>query len=473
MAYGMAGLALLLGCTPALLEAQECTVLDNQSVNASNRGTPQEVYYVVGADISCPGGRRILADNATIFTATGVVDLRGRVRFADPERELTSDQAQYDRVNQRLYATGSVRVRVLASNSTLDSDNLTYEQAMPGREARMLAQPGARRPHAVLRRPGAADTLAASADPAGRTRPARFPPGRESSDATIVDADMIEVLGERYFHAVGNAVMTRDSLKASGGVIDYTTDTGALLVAQGARIEGPSYQLTGDTVTADIAADTLRAVHARRAARLQTDQVTVEAPVIDIALVGGLVERMVAVLLADERGPDVAPARVAARAFRLVADSIDVRAPAQQLEEVHAVGRAFGEMLDTLPALQLPAERGAPLENDWMRGDTLRAYFAANPEARADSAADPRVLERLVAGGVPAAALYRKRAEVTSAGTPPGAPEIGYVLANLIEVRLAEGEVSDVKAEGDVRGMYLQPRTTATAAAPAEPEAEP
>lgn len=448
---------ILLGWLPRGLAAQgECTVLDNRSVNATNRGTPQEVFYVVGADISCPGGKRIFADNATIFTATGVVDLRGNVRFSDPERALASDQAQYDRINQRLYASGNVRVRALASNSILYSDVLTYEQATATREARMLAQPGARRPHAVLR--GTRE---------GGPRPGR---ARASADSTVVDADMIEVLGERFFHAVGNAVMTRDSLRATGGVIDYGTDTGRLLVVNSARVDGPRYQLLGDTVRAEVSGDTLRSVHARRSARLITEEVRVEAPLIDIELQEGLVQRMVAVLLPARAPDDPTRARIDARSFRLAADSIEVRAPAQQLEEVIAVGRAFGEMVDTLPPLELPEDAAGTLANDWLRGDTLHAYFVANPKAARDTAAEERVLERITAGGAPAAALYRKRPQLAAAAAATDSvtaagPEIGYLLANLIEIRMTDGEVSDVQAQGEVRGMYLQPRSGATAAA--------
>ena len=450
----------LLACLPQTLAAQECEVLDNASVNAVNRGTPQEIYYVVRADIACPGGRRIFADHATIYTATGVVDLRGNVRFSDPDRTLNSDQAQYDRINQRLNAAGNVRVRALATASTLFSDNLQYDQATPAREARMLAQRGARRPRAVFRR---------------RTETAgvRVADLRAGGDSTVVDADMIEVLGERFFHAVGDAVMTRDSLRAEGRVIDYTTDTGALVVVENARVSGPTYQLTGDTVRAEVAGDTLRAVYARHEARLTTEEVQVAAPVIDILLSAGQVDRMFAVLLPEQRGEAGVQARVDARAFRLVADSIEVRAPAQQLEEVIAVGAAFGEMIDTLPPLPLPEDAPGQLGNDWMRGDTLHAFFAPNPRAEVDTTADPRVLERLVAGGNPAAALYRKRAPLGADTAAAAAPEIGYVLAGVIEVWLAEGEVSDVKAVGDVRGMYLQPRSRATAAANPPPETEP
>lgn len=449
--------AALLSAAPAGLHAQECTVLDNQSVNVTNRGTPQEIYNVVGADIACPGGRRIFADYATIHAATGTVDLRGNVRFSDPERALASETAQYDRINQRLYARGNVRVRALASNSTLTSEALTYVQAIPGREAHMLAHPGARRPQAVIRR----------VQTGMRTESPR-------PDSTVVDADLIEAFGERLFHAAGNAVLTRDSLRASGGVIDYVTATGSLTVAGAAVVEGPRYRLLGDTVRAEVTADTLRAVHARRDARLITDELEVVAPVIDIALSAGQVERMIAVLLPDQRDGGPLQARVSARSFRLAADSIEVRAPAQQLEEVVAVGRSFGEMLDTLPPLPLPEEAAQGLANDWMRGDTLHAYFVANPRAQTDSTAEARILERLVAGGAPAAALYRKRAPAAEGAE--GAPEIGYVLANVIEVRLADGEVSDVKAEGEVRGMYLQPRAGPAVVggpAPAAPAGEP
>jgi hypothetical protein len=228
-----------------------------------------------------------------------------------------------------------------------------------------------------------------------------------------------------------------------------------------------------------VSGDTLRSVHARRSARLITEEVQVEAPLIDIELQEGLVQRMVAVLLPERAPGDPVRARINARSFRLAADSIEVRAPAQQLEEVIAIGRAFGELVDTLPPLELPEDAAGTLANDWLRGDTLHAYFVANPQAATDTAAEERVLERITAGGAPAAALYRKRpqlaaavpADSVTAGVPvpadsvtAAAPEIGYLLANLIEILMKDGEVSDVQAQGEVRGMYLQPRAASATA---------
>jgi hypothetical protein len=42
--------------------------------------------------------------------------------------------------------------------------------------------------------------------------------------------------------------------------------------------------------------------------------------------------------------------------------------------------------------------------------------------------------------------------------------EIGYLLARRIEVIMADGEVRDVIASEDVRGVYLQPRAGTAAA---------
>jgi hypothetical protein len=228
-------------------------------------------------------------------------------------------------------------------------------------------------------------------------------------------------------------------------------------------------------------------VVALRNANLTARDVTVEAPRIRIELVAGEVERMTAVRPGDsasvQLGSLYPQPRVVSEDFRLIADSIDVRAPGQELREVIAIGNAFSSTNDTIAA---PPETGAleaTLSTDWMRGDTVHAYFVENPRAAADTAANDRLLDRVVSVGAPASSLYRRREAPAVAAAPPAAadttqrgqaapaPEysIGYLLAKRIEIRMADGEVRDVMASEDVRGVYLQPRAApgAQAARPA------
>jgi len=457
-AWLCAGL-LLIG--PTQLRAQDCTVVRTSRFNIQNQGAPNQIGFFYDAEIVCPGGKRLIADQAIQMQAAGRIELIGKVSYRDAERALTAQRAEYYRSEQRVHATGNVVLRDLRTGSMIYGEDIDYLQAIASRpEALLTARPATVRPRAVLR---------------NRERTAG------AGDSTNVVADMIEVRGDSKFRGIGSAIITRDSLTAYGGIADYDQATGELqLVGQG-RVVGNQYQLLGDTILALIQEDTLREVNARSNANLTATAGNVEAQRIRIELVAGEVARMVAARDRDSlalRAPNRAPQpTIVAEEFRLAADSIDARAPGQELEEVIAVGDAFSSTNDTIPAPPGAGELQTALSTDWMRGDTVHAFFIENPRAATDTAADKRTLDRVVSTGNPASSLYRKRgltapdsnvaaAAADSAQVPAAAPvpnyEIGYLLARRIEVTLVDGEVHDVTASEDVRGVYLQPRTGAS-----------
>lgn len=424
-------------------EAQDCTVIENETFNVTNSGTPQQVTHVTGVVFRCPGGKLLRAASAYSFEASGVIDMTGDVYYADAERSVNADNAQYFKRDQRIIATGNAVVRDLGSGSVIRGNRLEYTQATEGREAYLQASPSVPRPSALL---------------VGERTPGR-------RDTTSVEADMLELFGDNRFRATGTAILRRDSLSGFGAQLDYDQSTGSMELVVNARLEGPSYQLTGDTVRALMERDTIRQVSSHGAALLTTEEITVESPYLQIVLEGGELERLIADRKGSRGGVN-GQAHIRAERFRLLADSIDAVAPGQQLERVIAIGAAYGEVLDTLPPPAADSELEAALAHDWMKGDTVQAFFAVNPLAATDSTADERVLERVVTSGAPASSLYRKLEPATSPADPSAdalspAPEysIGYLLARRIEVFMQDGVVSDVKATEDVRGLYLQPRS--------------
>lgn len=436
-------LATLLVLPAAPAQAQDCTVIENETFNVTNSGTPQQVTHVTGVVFRCPGGKLLRAATAYSFEASGMIDMSGNVYYADAERSVSADNAQYFKREQRIIATGNAVVRDLRSGSVIRGNRLEYTQAAPGREAYLQASPSVPRPTALLvddRTPGRRDT-------------------------TTVEADMLELFGENRFRATGTAILRRDSLSGFGAQLDYDQRTGSMELVVNARLEGPSYQLTGDTVRALMEQDTIRQVSSHGAAVLTTKDITVESPFLRLVLEQGELERLIADRKGS-RGGVGGQAHIRAERFRLVADSIDALAPGQQLERVIAIGTAYGEVLDTLPPPTAEGELQAALAHDWMKGDTVQAFFAVNPRAATDSTVDERVLERVVTSGAPASSLYRKLERVTApadaaadAELPGPRYSIGYLLARRIEVFMQDGEVADVKATDDVRGLYLQPRS--------------
>ncbi|NJD10073.1 MAG: hypothetical protein FIB01_06350 [Gemmatimonadetes bacterium] len=465
--------ASLLAALPSLAAGQDCEAVRFGRYNVSFAGQPNEVSFFEDAEVSCPGGKRLSASQVISVKAAGRIELIGNVRYQDARRALTAGRAEYYKLQQHIHATGDVVIRDLETGSTVFGQEINYKQAGSARQQDTLeALPATVRPRAVLRDQGPARTAPGDSGAAIHGRPPR-------GASTTVVADMIQVLGDQHFRGLGSAVITRDSLTAFGGIVDYDQGIGEMQLTVQGRVEGSSYQLLGDTIKARLEQDTLREVTAFQNGKLTTRDVTVEAPRIRIELAQGDVERMTAVR-PSSRAAAVALLpplpRISARDFRLAADSIDVRAPKQQLEEVIAIGAAFSSTNDTVPAPPGVGELEGTLSTDWMRGDTVHAFFSANPRAESDSTANSRLLDRVVSSGAPASSLYRRRE--TPAAPPAGAaadsarateaPEysIGYLLAKRIEITMADGEVRDVNASSDVRGIYLQPRSaTATQAA--------
>jgi hypothetical protein len=143
------------------------------------------------------------------------------------------------------------------------------------------------------------------------------------------------------------------------------------------------------------------------------------------------------------------------------ADSIDVLAPEQQIREAVAIGNARGERVtpDSLKRYlpEVAPDDAALIANDWMRGDTVRAFFITNPEAATNPNASDRIMERLLATGAPAQSMYRMRDEEN----PTLKLSINYLVASQIEVTFHEGAASLLRASGDARGVYLQPEEAA------------
>jgi hypothetical protein len=161
-------------------------------------------------------------------------------------------------------------------------------------------------------------------------------------------------------------------------------------------------------------------------------------------------------------GPAPERARAWSDQFLMEADSLDVLAPDQQLREAAAIGTAYVQRItpDSLLGL-LPDVEPAVLsliEHDWVRGDTVRAFFTAGPVPDVEGAEPERVLERLWTAGDPAQTMHRTRDDNAAPDTPLS---IAYLIGRQVEVSFNGGAVAVVSASEDVRGVYLQPTDVA------------
>lgn len=467
MRAGAALLAFLLLAPAPELTAQQttrCDVLDRPGsrTTGSDVGLPTETLVITNAHLLCSSGRRILADHASVVKASQRIELTGNVEVRDPDRRLTSQRATFFSGTRQLAASGSVVLTDLRTGSIIRGDLLNYyEQTAERPQSRVEATATTGRARAILFAAG----------------------GAGAQDSTIVDAEQINIIGETTFRGVGNAVMTRDSMRSTGHSIEYRPEAGEMIVAGSAVVEVPAYELRGDSITALLdEGERIREVLARHRAGIDSEEMRVQAPALRLYFEDGGISRMVAMgwePVRDQTG--TSRPRVDAEEFRLESDSLDVLAPAQQLAEVVAIGDAYGERItpDSLRRAipDAPAGVARLVAGDWVRGDTVRAFFMADartpgdtlapdaaapdaPPADVPSAAGGRVLERLQAAGAPARSMYRLYDEAD----PEAGPSFNYLVATRIDVAFRAGAVQLVTAAGDARGVYLQPVEAAAAA---------
>jgi hypothetical protein len=166
---------------------------------------------------------------------------------------------------------------------------------------------------------------------------------------------------------------------------------------------------------------------------------------LDIGIAAGEVERVRA------WGASRAHAVAAGRDIR--ADSIDLRIPAQRLQELMAIGRA---------RVETPADTSiTTTEADWIEGDTVRALFDST--AQVDSGAQPPLLSLESRGS--ARTFY----QLAPSDPRETLPSINYVTGRRIDVAFLKGEVNLVHVTDQARGIFLEPNKAAAGAPPPVP----
>ncbi|MGH7502939.1 MAG: hypothetical protein ACREL7_14530 [Longimicrobiales bacterium] len=427
---------------PARAQGDDCILNETPGSRATymNAGTDNAMAFIGGgARFTCPDGLRIRSDSVAYYGASGIIDFIGRATLRDSVNTLAARHIRYLTDQRQIVATDSVVLTDLETNSVIRGPFMNYFQRSDTRPESLIQLPTGR-PHAILVRAARADSA--------------------QVDTTIVDADAMEIIDQTRFIARGNVEIERDSVRGFGSEAHFDQDAGDMVLTGSARLVSPDYTMAGDTIEAETDQnEDIREVVGRGRARLNAEDADVEAPRVHIFFENAEVSRLVAVARTDSAdvlttGDSLSRrARAISADFRLEADSIDAVAPAEIIERVTAVGQAYGERITSdLANANVPAIAAT----DWMRGDTIVATFAEDPEAPVDSAGRPqRVLKRVVAVGTGnlATSFYRTSDEED----PEAPPSINYILAMRIIVDLEAGEVSNIQAEEQVHGLNLQP----------------
>jgi len=130
--------------------------------------------------------------------------------------------------------------------------------------------------------------------------------------------------------------------------------------------------------------------------------------------------------------------------YDIVADSLDVHMPDQHLREIRALREAFAQSVpDTT--------RVHTAEHDWLRGDTIFAFFDTTARPAGDTASQPQLHELRSAGD--ASSFY----QIAPKDTAAVSPAMNYVRGEQITVHFANREVQNVNIIGKAAGVYLDP----------------
>jgi hypothetical protein len=346
----------------------------------------------------------LISDSAESYEEQGVMYAIGHVHYTEPRAKMDADRAWYYEVDARLIADGNVVART-PSGSVMHGPHADYLRALPGvRSQAQMTATG--RPHLDL--VSLNDSLI-------------FASGKVDIDRVDVDAH------------------------SDSAYLDQGTEFTRLMGFHAQPViigkQGRQFTLHGDVIDLYSRQRQLERVKAYARGDVVSQDLHLWSDTIDLRVTNKQLERSYA------WGPSRARAKTPDR--DILADSIDAMLPGQVLRQVRSVGKAFAQSVpDTIKIKSK--------DKDWMRGDTVIAYFDSTstppPRAPGDTTRQQPDVKTVVALGH-AQSLYQmppkdKRAKV---------PALNYVRGHDIQIELASKEVQTVTVRDSVSGVMLEP----------------
>jgi hypothetical protein len=356
----------------------------------------------------------ITADSAESYEASDLHILIGNVKYREAKYTIDSKRATYYKAEERLVFQDSVRAKLTKDAATLEGPSLEYLRAVRGLrdKPRVVAT---QRPRLTYIEK---DTLDKDQPP------------------VIMLANTIIGEGDSTFVGVGDVRIERTDVLATGdsAMFDGARRFSRLMKGPVVVSKGKDpFTLKGRVIDMFGEARQLDRVLAIDSASAVSSEFTVVSDTIDLRLEDKKLNRAFAF------GPSGARATNPER--DIIADSMDIIMPNQQIRELRAVGKAFAESdPDTVKIKSV--------ERDWIRGDTLIALF--DSLAPADTA-QPDVRELFASGQ--ASAYY----QVAGDSTNRSKPGLNYVTGRLIRLVFKDKAVETVTVTDQVSGIYLVP----------------
>jgi hypothetical protein len=370
----------------------------------------------------CPAQGLVLrSDSLESYGDEGRIVFIGHADYSEPRLKLKADNLTYFQREERLLALQNVDAK-LPTGSTLRGPQVDFLRAVPKVRAQQSATAIGRPTVTLVER-----------DSQGRAQP----PVR-------VTGNNVYMQGDSIVSAVGEVVVVRPELTATGDSLYVNGGTGLLRIMRRPKITGTKgrpFTLEGETIDLLSRRRKLERVLAKNSAVANSEDLNLRSDTIDLRVTDDLLQRAIAWGGGRARATSVSQS--------ILADSIDVSMPAQRVREMHALRGASAE--------------GAPdttkfrtTEKDRLTGDTIIAHFDTVPAK--DTARRPRIRELEAIGH--ATSLQHLPPRDTSLHIPA----VNYVRGRLITVTFDSAKVSTVvvKDQDQAGGIYIEPNPDST-----------
>jgi lipopolysaccharide export system protein LptA len=403
-----------------------CTMVPTQNTRTSSVQLPSKEYNTFiggGLIVRCPSRQITLkADSAELYGDEKRDFLVGHVNYDEPRLTLTSDFLTYFTAEERIVAAGNVHGR-LPSGSTLTGPQVDYRRAVP----RIRTRP---------------QTLAVGRPTVNIIQ--KDSTGKEQPPVEVI-ANTIFMDGDSLIYASGQVQITRPEINATSDSAFINTGIEIMQLMRKPIVTGTRsrpFRLVGERIDLFSKERKLQRVISQSKAEANSQDLTLRADTIDLRITNDLLQRAFA------WGPSRAHANSPTQ--NMIADSLDVHMPAQRVREVRALHRAFAE---GRPDSTIRADT-----TNWIRGDTIVAYFDTLPPV--DTTKGPAI--RKIISTDSAEAFYNLAPSDTSLHRPA----INYVKGHQITINFDEQKVADIAVEGRVTGIYIEPSNDTTRARP-------
>ena len=411
----------------------QCHFQSDRLASDSLPGVGQVTFWGGNVEIHCPQRNIVLrGDSAESYPDHS--QLVGHASADEPRFHVTADFLNYFPTDERVVAAGNVNAKT-ASGSTLVGPQAEYLRLVPRIRSREQMNAIARPTITIVQR-----------DSTGKLAP----------PLTVI-SDHVKMDGDSLVYGGGRVVITRpaDNMKdtaltATGdsAFIDQGRETMRLM--RNPKLVGKRdhpFTLTGTLIDMFSTNKKLTRVISRSNAKAVSDSMTLTSDTIDLRVRNDLLDHAYA-------WSSVNKAKVVSPSQNMIADSLDVTMPGQQMQRVRALRNAFAQgKPDTTKYKVTP-----PDTTDWLRGDTIVAHFDTSARAPKDTSKTPRI-QRLVALGN-ASSLYH----LAPSDSNVHHASLNYVTARDITVAFNDSnKVATVTTVDSVSGIFVEAKPDTTA----------